>query len=177
MDPQRFDHLTQTLARRLGRGGDAEPGAPARRAGRPAPRAAPDAPPASGTCPYQHPTTLEPAGGRRSAARAICGWEAPPVPTGGAARPPRASGRAAPRRPAPPLSPREQEIAALIGQGLKNREIAAVLVLSERTVHAHVRHLLDKLGLASRAQIAAWATEHGALPPPASVAAWRRDRQ
>jgi non-specific serine/threonine protein kinase len=51
---------------------------------------------------------------------------------------------------------REQQIAALIGQGLKDREIAAALVLSEHTVHAHVRHLLDRLGHSSRTQIAAW---------------------
>ena len=60
---------------------------------------------------------------------------------------------------AQPVSPREQEIAALIARGLRDREIAAALVLSERTVHAHVRHLLAKLGLASRGQIAAWVAD------------------
>jgi DNA-binding NarL/FixJ family response regulator len=81
-------------------------------------------------------------------------------------------GRSASRL-AQPLSPREQEVAALIGLGRKNREIAAALVVSERTVHAHVRNLLDKLGLTSRTQIAAWATQHGALQPPASTRAAR----
>jgi DNA-binding NarL/FixJ family response regulator len=49
----------------------------------------------------------------------------------------------------------------LITQGLRDREIAAALVLSERTVHAHVRNLLDKLDLTSRTQIAAWAAARG----------------
>jgi DNA-binding NarL/FixJ family response regulator len=69
---------------------------------------------------------------------------------------PERTARSASGRRAQPLSAREQEVAALIGQGLKDREIAAALVLSEHTVHAHVRNLLDKLGLASRTQIAAW---------------------
>jgi non-specific serine/threonine protein kinase len=78
------------------------------------------------------------------------------VRAGGGARQPARSGRTAHRRLAQPLSPREQEVAALIVQGRTDREIAAVLVLSEHTVHAHVRNLLAKLGLASRTQIAAW---------------------
>jgi DNA-binding NarL/FixJ family response regulator len=42
---------------------------------------------------------------------------------------------------------------------MKNREIAAALVLSERTVHAHLRNILGKLGFASRAQLAGWALQ------------------
>ncbi len=57
-----------------------------------------------------------------------------------------------------PLTPRENEISVLIAQGLSNREIAERLVISERTVDAHVEHIRNKLGLRSRAQIAAWAT-------------------
>jgi DNA-binding NarL/FixJ family response regulator len=64
--------------------------------------------------------------------------------------------RSAGQQRAQPLSTREQEIAALIARGLKDREIAKALVLSEHTVHAHVRNLLAKLGLASRTQVAAW---------------------
>jgi non-specific serine/threonine protein kinase len=55
-----------------------------------------------------------------------------------------------------PLTPREREVAALIAQGFSNREIAAKLVVSERTVDAHLQHILNKLGFHSRAQVAAW---------------------
>ena len=60
------------------------------------------------------------------------------------------------RRTASPLSARESEVAALVAQALSNREIANRLVLSERTVEAHVRSILAKLGYATRTQIAAW---------------------
>jgi non-specific serine/threonine protein kinase len=54
------------------------------------------------------------------------------------------------------LSPREQQVATLVTDGLTNREIAGRLHLSERTVENHVQHVLNKLGGRSRAQIAAW---------------------
>jgi DNA-binding NarL/FixJ family response regulator len=54
------------------------------------------------------------------------------------------------------LSIREREVAELVGEGLTNRAIAQRLYLSERTVANHVQHVLDKLGLANRSQIAAW---------------------
>jgi non-specific serine/threonine protein kinase len=60
-----------------------------------------------------------------------------------------------------PLTAREQDVAALIAQGLSNRQIAASLVITERTVAAHVEHILNKLGFASRTQIGVWAAEHG----------------
>ena len=50
---------------------------------------------------------------------------------------------------------------ALVARGLSNREIAAQLVITERTAGAHVEHILDKLGFASRTQIGVWAAEHG----------------
>jgi len=59
------------------------------------------------------------------------------------------------------LTPRECEVAALVGQGKSNREIANDLVLSERTVEHHVTNILSKLGLNSRAQVAVWAVEKG----------------
>jgi DNA-binding CsgD family transcriptional regulator/predicted negative regulator of RcsB-dependent stress response len=59
------------------------------------------------------------------------------------------------------LTGREREVAALIAQGKSNREIAQALVLSERTVAAHIGNILSKLGFASRAHIAAWAIETG----------------
>lgn len=60
-----------------------------------------------------------------------------------------------------PLTPREREVAVLIARGLTNREIASSLVISERTADAHVQHILNRLGFNTRAQIAAWAVEHG----------------
>jgi non-specific serine/threonine protein kinase len=62
-----------------------------------------------------------------------------------------------------PLTRREREVAVLVGRGLSNRQIASELHLSERTVEKHVSKILRKLGLASRAQIATWATEQRLL--------------
>jgi non-specific serine/threonine protein kinase len=59
------------------------------------------------------------------------------------------------------LTPREREVAALIAQGLSSPRIAEELVISERTADAHADNIRTKLGLHSRAEIAAWATEHG----------------
>jgi non-specific serine/threonine protein kinase len=56
----------------------------------------------------------------------------------------------------PKVSPRELEVAALVAQGCTNRDIAERLCLSPRTVETHVQHLMDKLGVGSRAEIAAW---------------------
>jgi len=54
------------------------------------------------------------------------------------------------------LTRREQDVTALVAQGLSNGQIAAALVISPRTVETHVQHIMDKLGCSSRAQIAAW---------------------
>jgi predicted ATPase/DNA-binding CsgD family transcriptional regulator len=54
------------------------------------------------------------------------------------------------------LTTREREVAALIAQGLSNRDIAERLVISARTAETHVQHIMVKLGLTARAQIAAW---------------------
>ena len=56
----------------------------------------------------------------------------------------------------PHLTPREQQVAELVAQGLTNRAIAEHLVISLRTAQGHVEHVLTKLGFSSRAQIAAW---------------------
>jgi non-specific serine/threonine protein kinase len=57
-----------------------------------------------------------------------------------------------------PLSPREHEVASLIARGLTSKEIAEELVVSEKTVDTHADHIRQKLGLRSRAEIAAWIT-------------------
>ena len=57
------------------------------------------------------------------------------------------------------LTARESEVAGLIADGSSNKAIAAKLVIAQRTVEAHVEHILDKLGFSSRAQIAAWVVE------------------
>ena len=57
------------------------------------------------------------------------------------------------------LTPREREVAEEVAKGLTNRQVATELGISERTVHAHVRRILRKLSLGSRAQIAAWVIE------------------
>jgi len=54
------------------------------------------------------------------------------------------------------LTAREREVAALIAEGRANRQIAAALVIAEPTAERHVANILSKLGLHSRAQIAAW---------------------
>jgi predicted ATPase/DNA-binding CsgD family transcriptional regulator len=65
------------------------------------------------------------------------------------------------------LTGREREVAALIGQGKTNGEIANELVLSKRTVESHVSKILSKLGLTSRGQIMRWAIDHGLTQTPA----------
>ncbi|GAA2585916.1 LuxR family transcriptional regulator [Dactylosporangium fulvum] len=59
------------------------------------------------------------------------------------------------------LSKRETEVAELVAKGMSNKEIAGQLVISQRTAETHVEHILTKLGLASRIQIAAWIRERG----------------
>jgi DNA-binding CsgD family transcriptional regulator/tetratricopeptide (TPR) repeat protein len=82
-----------------------------------------------------------------------------PRPTAGAGRvadmPP------APDREASPLTRREQEVAALVAQGLTDRQIAEALVITEGTVGVHLTRIFTKLDLHSRAQLAVWAAEHG----------------
>jgi non-specific serine/threonine protein kinase len=58
------------------------------------------------------------------------------------------------------LTPREREVAVLVARGLSNQEIATQLVISERTAEFHVRNLLGKLALRSRAHLASWVVQH-----------------
>jgi DNA-binding CsgD family transcriptional regulator len=93
--------------------------------------------------------------------------------------------RLLPRRPMPTprrsarqayggLTEREREVAGLIAQGKTNRAIADQLVISKRTVDAHVSTILSKLGARSRRQIATWAAEQGLVLAiwNAGAAAW-----
>jgi non-specific serine/threonine protein kinase len=87
-----------------------------------------------------------------------CGARAPTRPAGSRRRP---GG----------LSAREEQVAQLVASGLSNREIATKLVIAERTAEAHLEHMRNKLGVRTRAQIAAWAVEHrltGRGSPPSA---------
>ena len=58
------------------------------------------------------------------------------------------------------LSARELEVARLVAAGLSNPAIAAALFITVATVKTHVSHILVKLGLDSRVQLASWVTTH-----------------
>lgn len=61
--------------------------------------------------------------------------------------------------PSDPLTKRQRQIAALVAEGLTNREIAERMTLSVRTAESHVEQIRAKLGFHTRAQIATWVTE------------------
>jgi DNA-binding CsgD family transcriptional regulator len=71
------------------------------------------------------------------------------------------------------LSPREHEVLHILADGRTDRDIAARLFISERTVHVHVRRILAKLGVSSRTEAAGLAIRKGLvpaqLPEPAEV--------
>jgi DNA-binding CsgD family transcriptional regulator len=56
-----------------------------------------------------------------------------------------------------PLTAREFEVARLVAEGLTNAEIAEHLSIAPKTASAHIEHILAKLGVTRRAEIAAWA--------------------
>ncbi|MGI8825752.1 MAG: LuxR C-terminal-related transcriptional regulator [Chloroflexota bacterium] len=64
------------------------------------------------------------------------------------------------------LTPREREVAALVAQGLTNRQIGAALFITEGTARLHVKHILQKLGFTSRAQVAGWMVAQGLAAAP-----------
>ena len=65
-----------------------------------------------------------------------------------------------PSRPLADLTPREIEVLRYVGQGMTNQQIADELRISVRTVHAHIRSLLDKLDLANRTRLALFARDN-----------------
>jgi len=66
-----------------------------------------------------------------------------------------------------PLTNREREVLRLVAQGLSNDEIAKRLHLAERTVRSHISHILAKLHLANRTQLALYALRTGLARPAA----------
>ncbi len=68
--------------------------------------------------------------------------------------------------PAITLTVREREILPLIAAGMTNREIAAAVFLSDKTVKNYVSAILAKLGLSHRAQVPAYVATHDSWPPP-----------
>jgi predicted ATPase/DNA-binding CsgD family transcriptional regulator len=59
------------------------------------------------------------------------------------------------------LTRRELEVVALVARGMTNRQIAEALAITEGTAANHIRHILNRLTLDSRVQVAAWAVENG----------------
>ena len=134
------------------------------------------------------PIAIEVDGGPTEAAADATEGERPPVAVG----PGRASGPGSPdiareiderilsvlrRGPADTygLSPREREVLNILAEGRTDRDIAARLFISERTVHVHVRRILAKLGVSSRTEAAGVAIRQGLVPEgTGTTAATRR---
>jgi DNA-binding CsgD family transcriptional regulator len=70
----------------------------------------------------------------------------------------RADGEAA--EPRPLLSAREQEILRLVAQGLTDKQIAARLYLSPRTIQNHLTRMREKTGTRRRSELTRWAVIH-----------------
>jgi len=66
------------------------------------------------------------------------------------------------------LTPQEFQIARFVSQGLSNREVAAQLFLSPRTVDFHLRNVFSKLGIASRTELATLTLDAHAPARPAA---------
>jgi len=64
-----------------------------------------------------------------------------------------------------PLTPRETEVLALVGDGLTSQQIADQLGLSRRTVEFHLENVYSKLGVGSRTEAAIYAVRHGLTSP------------
>jgi DNA-binding NarL/FixJ family response regulator len=69
------------------------------------------------------------------------------------------AGRRTPTGPA--LTAREEEVLALVAEGMPNKLIARRLEISERTVKGHLTHVFERIGVSDRTQAALWAREHG----------------
>ena len=112
-------------------------------------------------------------GGRASCAPTSRPAATTPTPSRPCSAPP---GHRVPRRREGPagLTPREVEVLRLLARGLSNKEIAARLVISPKTVANHVEHIYAKIDASTRAAAGLFAMQHGLLPEeefPARVAA------
>jgi DNA-binding NarL/FixJ family response regulator len=67
--------------------------------------------------------------------------------------------------PEDPLTPRESEIVKLIAEGHSSREIAAILVISDKTVERHRANVLEKLGMRDRVDLTRYAMRRGLIEP------------
>ena len=63
------------------------------------------------------------------------------------------------------LTPREEQVVALVADGLTNREVAAELGLSEHTIKKYLLRIFDKLGISSRVELVLYAMSHGENRP------------
>ena len=59
------------------------------------------------------------------------------------------------------LTPREEQVVALVAEGMGNREIARELSLSEHTVKKYLFHIFEKLGISTRVELVLYAFNHG----------------
>jgi DNA-binding NarL/FixJ family response regulator len=66
---------------------------------------------------------------------------------------------------ADPLSPREREVLKLVAESYTSRQIAAELVISEKTVERHRANLMDKLGMRDRVELTRYAIRSGLIEP------------
>ena len=64
------------------------------------------------------------------------------------------------------LTERELDVVRLVALGMSNGEIAADLFISRKTVSTHVSHVLTKLGMSSRIEVADWAIREGIAVGP-----------
>ena len=69
----------------------------------------------------------------------------------------------------PGLSAREREVLLLLADGRSSADIAGALFVSERTVHAHLRSIYQKLNVANRAAAIRWSYDHGLIPSPVTA--------
>lgn len=69
------------------------------------------------------------------------------------------------RPPVPLLAPRERQVLQLIAEGHTSPEIGRMLSISHRTVEAHRRNIMKKLGLRTLAELVKWAVREGLTPP------------
>jgi DNA-binding NarL/FixJ family response regulator len=69
------------------------------------------------------------------------------------------------------LTPREEQVVALVAEGLSNRETARELNLSEHTIKKYLFRIFDKLGISSRVELVLYAMNHGEPLPAEWLAA------